>query len=282
MALFFLGWYHITAGSVESVGIRENYYNTLSHAVLLLLAMSEGILLLSSAVGLWPRQTNRTPDYYDAVLLLMCSLVMVVVLIVGYHSDEDWHFFLTRLEHSSYTIMVLCGSLTSIMLSTRKGHQNKRNILPALTSVILGLLFTSHQQEAMLVKKVHEALGYTMVTAAAFRIIEILVVPHWPVNVSTDAYSILRYVTSLLVVILSFVSFGSSRDLCQAIEETGFMAAPYVAILYTCGLIYFSFLANLIHRIKDHLYPDESDEKYEYSSLPGMQSDRLGYNQNLD
>ena len=199
MALFFLGWYHITAGSVESVGIRENYYNTLSHAVLLLLAMSEGILLLSSAVGLWPRQTNRTPDYYDAVLLLMCSLVMVVVLIVGYHSDEDWHFFLTRLEHSSYTIMVLCGSLTSIMLSTRKGHQNKRNILPALTSVILGLLFTSHQQEAMLVKKVHEALGYTMMTAAAFRIIEILVVPHWPVNVSTDAYSILRYVTSLVL-----------------------------------------------------------------------------------
>ncbi|OGM47318.1 hypothetical protein ABOM_003876 [Aspergillus bombycis] len=281
MGLFTLGWYHITAGALESVGIREHYYNTLSHAVLLLLVMSEGILLLSSAAGLWPRLTNRTPDYYDSVLLLVCSLVMIAVLIIGYHADEDWHFFLTRLEHSSYAILVLCGSLTSIMMSTRKGHHTKRTIIPALTVVVLGLLFTSHQQEAMLVKKVHETLGYTMVTAAAFRIVEILVVPHCA-NVSTDVHSNLRYITPLVAVVLSFVAFGSSRDLCQAIEEAGFMASPYVAILYTCGLVYFSFLTTIIHRIKDHLYPDGGDEKYEYSSLPGMHSDRLGYNQSLD
>ncbi|KAE8359091.1 hypothetical protein BDV27DRAFT_168814 [Aspergillus caelatus] len=203
IGLFTLGWYHITAGSLESVGIRDHYYNTLSHAILLLLAMSEGLLLLSSAAGLWPRQSNQTPDYYDSVLLLVCSLVFVVVLIVGYHADEDWHFLLTRLEHFAYTIMVFSGAIASIMVSTRKGHQTKRNIIPALITVVLGLLFTSHQQEATLVKKVHETMGYTMVVAAAFRIVEILVVPHWAAKAPTDVHSNLRYVTPLVLYYLA-------------------------------------------------------------------------------
>ncbi|KAF7624079.1 hypothetical protein F9C07_2280755 [Aspergillus flavus] len=282
MALFALGWYHVTAGSLESVGIRENYYNTLSHAVLLVLVMSEGFLLLSFAAGLWPNQRSLTPDYYDSVLLLACGLVMIVVLIVGYHADEDWHFFLGRLEHSSYTLMVLCGAAASLMISKRKGHHTKRNLIPALIIVVLGILFTSHHQEAMLGKKIHEVFGYTMVVAATFRIVEILVIPDWTVKASTDVHSNLPYVTPMVAVILSFVAFGSSRDLCQAIEGTGFMAPAYVAILYTCGLFYFCFLTALMHRIKDHWYPDGSDGKHEYSSLPEVQSDRFGCNQNWD
>ena len=203
LGLFTLGWYHITAGSLESVGIREHYYNTLSHALLLVLIMSEGLLLLSFATGLWPRQSSRTPDYYDSLLLLMCSLVMVVVLLVGYHADEDWYFVLIRIEHLAYTIMVLCGAITSIMVSTRKGHQTQRNIIPALVFAVLGLLFTSHQQEATLVKKVHETMGYTMVVGATFRMVEILVMPHWPAKASTDVHSNLRYVTALVLYRLS-------------------------------------------------------------------------------
>lgn len=102
-------------------------------------------------------------------------------------------------------------------------------------------------------------------------------------------------------MILSFVAFGSSRDLCQAIEGTGFMAPAYVAILYTCGLFYFCcrttnplitvvvhamltaiVLTALMHRIRDHWYPDGSDGKHEYSSLPEVQSDRFGCDQNWD
>ncbi|KAB8220789.1 hypothetical protein BDV33DRAFT_190842 [Aspergillus novoparasiticus] len=199
MGLFTLGWYHVTAGSLESVGIRENYYNTLSHAVLLVLVMSEGLLLLSFAAGLWPNQRSLTPDYYDSVLLFACSLVMIVVLIVGYHADEDWHFFLGRLEHSSYALMVLCGAATSIMISTRKGHHTKRNLIPALIIVVLGIMFTSHHQENMLGKKIHEVLGSTMVVAAASRIVEILVVPNWAVKASTDVHSNLPYVPPMVL-----------------------------------------------------------------------------------
>ena len=63
------------------------------------------------------------------------------------------------------------------------------------------------------------------------------------------------------------------------------MAPAYVAILYTCGFVYFSceainllviiphalltavVLTTLIHRVKDHWYPEGCDEKYEYSSF---------------
>ncbi|PIG85559.1 hypothetical protein AARAC_007323 [Aspergillus arachidicola] len=121
-----------------------------------------------------------------------------------------------------------------------------------------------------------------MVVAAASRIVEILVAPNWGVKASADVHSNLPYVPPMVVVILSFVAFGSSRDLCQAIEQTGFMAPAYVAILYTCGLFYFCFLTALMHRVKDHWYPDRSDEKHEYSSLPEVQSDRFGHNQDWD
>lgn len=78
------------------------------------------------------------------------------------------------------------------------------------------------------------------------------------------------------------------------------MAPAYVAILYTFGFVYFSceainlliiiphalltavVLTTLIHLVKDHWYPDGSDEKYEYSSLSGMHSDGLGYNPTLE
>ena len=103
-----------------------------------------------------------------------------------------------------------------------------------------------------------------------------------------------------MVVILSFVAFGSSRALCSAIEQTGLMAPAYVAVLYTCGFVYFIceainllviipralltdvVLISLIHRVKDHWYPDGCDEKYQYSSLSGMHSDGLGYNPTLE
>ncbi|KAE8379793.1 hypothetical protein BDV26DRAFT_303373 [Aspergillus bertholletiae] len=197
VVLFALGWYHITAGSLEAVDIRQNYYNIFSHAIFLVIIMIEEIQLISSATGLWPRPGNRTPDYYDSVLILGGALFFFAILVSRYHPNSKGYDLVGRLEHIAYAVMVVCAAATSIMFSTGKRHQNKRNIMPALIVIVLGLLFTSHHQEAMLVKQIHQVFGYTMMVAASFRILEILVLPYWPVNAS-DVRISLRYMAPLV------------------------------------------------------------------------------------
>ncbi|KAF7588188.1 hypothetical protein BBP40_006095 [Aspergillus hancockii] len=268
LSILILGWIQITAGSLESLELSEDYHSTLAHACLSSILMAQAVFWISSATGLWPRHSSRSAEYYDSIWLFSIGVIMIPVLYLGAHLWEGRTAVLLLIEHIFYALMVVAASQIGIWLSRKKSRRPKRNLMPAFTWFLLGHLMVAHHQWNAMTKKVHEGFGYTLIMMAAAKALDILVNSRKSGRRPIDVNN-LRFLPALFSTISSLMIIAATWELCIAVEEFGLSPLAFLAGICTCALLVFFFILVQLEYIASFLYPEEHGQD-DYASLPQL------------
>ncbi|KAB8211923.1 hypothetical protein BDV34DRAFT_219140 [Aspergillus parasiticus] len=265
VSLLVLGWFQITCGTLDNLGILHHNLIMIAHSFPALLIIGLATSWLTSAAGIWRHRYGRSPEYYDCLYTTVMSVVLIPIVIGTDIIGSDLQAPLAFPPHLFYLLVMLAASQIGIWLSRDRYNAPRRNLMLALMCFLWGQQMAAHHQHSALAKSVHEAFGYTLIAMGAARALEILVIPSIsPANSTTSKHGHLRYLPPMFGFVAAFMILGGSHDMIRTFEELGSDPSGYISILQACGFGFFLFIAVLTRRVAASLELNDDEKTYDY------------------
>ncbi|KAE8365759.1 hypothetical protein BDV27DRAFT_156641 [Aspergillus caelatus] len=275
VSLLVLGWFQITCGTLDNLGILHHNLIMIAHSCPALLIIGLATFWLTSSAGIGRHGYCRSPEYYDCLYTTGMSVVLIPVVIGTDIMGRDLEAPLGFPPHLFYLLVMLAASQLGIWLSRDRYNAPRRNLMLALICVLWGQQMAAHHQDSKLAKSVHESFGHTLLAMGAARALEILVIPSIsPAHSTSSEHEHLRYLPPMFGFVAAFMILGGSHDMIRTFEELGSDSSGYIALLQACGFGLFLFIAVLIRRVAASLELDDGDKTYDYEECTTEGSER--------
>ncbi|WFD35061.1 hypothetical protein MCUN1_001909 [Malassezia cuniculi] len=120
------------------------------------------LIMLKVAVA-WLSRTGRSQEFIDSWVILLWGIVNTFTE----HQGGPWTH--KDLQHTLMGVVWWAGGAAGIWLS----RNGKRSVIPSFIILLTGWGMSGHMQALELSTKVHSLFGYTLMTAAVCRIVEV-------------------------------------------------------------------------------------------------------------
>ena len=171
----FASWAQMVNGGLTALGFCGGFAlsSCMEHSVIGLGFLVQGTAwaVLVSVGHSWLLKLGRSVDFLDSLHYLAWG-------IINTFSEHrwGWRWDLGDIEHTGLGILWLCAGLLSVWLTCRRSTRPVRSLIPALTLILTGWMFSMHPQEIPFATNYHTAIGYTLMALGITRAIEIALI----------------------------------------------------------------------------------------------------------